>query len=784
MSELVGLIPAAGRGVRAYPYTAAIPKSMLEVDGVPVLQRNVELMRDQLGIREIYVVVGYHGEVIRRRFGDGDALGVRLTYVPNTRLDLELPYSVHLAGQHITRPCCMILADECYVGSNHGEVFLGGEHPDAVVTCALIESEYAKTIRKNYVVTLRDGLIADLIEKPAVVSGRLMGTGTYLLRPELFRLLAEAYQGGLESGPRDWTTWLAVLARGGARIAPAYLAGKYVNINSRDDLNYANYLVRDLRFDQKRTSLIYVVDGEEEASAGPVARFADVPEIDEVVAVARRRTPQLDAVAVRPKVRLALAPSPDTPIGDLVKLGLESATGSVLLMSYSDDTFLPRDVAKLLVYLRDADMVVGTRTTRQMIEQGTNMRGFVRAAHVVLAKLMQLLWLRFECRFTDICCVYRGLWRSTYVTIRENLSASGVEIFPEMVIEVLRARRRIIEIPVNYCNRDLDYPHVRGKYQSVSTFARVIGLLIAKRWQDSSVSSWLRERRQREQAGQGEGALATRDGGARESAAEEADRYRALERAWQDEVGCHLLDKPYEQAGSAAVFEWQSDRLIELLDRTRDGVVVEIGCGKGHFLSRMQSVTAAPQRTLVGLDQSRAVFDLPAHGLAGVQADGECLPFRTASADYVIFDGSLHHCIDYPRALHEAARVLAPNGSLIIFEPVVSRFSTVVHRLLDPIAFRSCAVYESPIDIRYKAAFRQEVVTRVLGQLGLRVRERYSDFLAYPFTGCYAGSLFGRSERFMRLLIALERQIAMVPILGRLARTFAWRFTIVATRTD
>jgi ubiquinone/menaquinone biosynthesis C-methylase UbiE len=513
-----------------------------------------------------------------------------------------------------------------------------------------------------------------------------------------------------------------------------------------------------------------------------VARFAAVPEIDEVVAVARKRTPGLDDVAARPKVRLALAPSDDTPIGDLVKLGLERATGSVLLMSYSDDTFLPRDVAKLLVYLRDADMVVGTRTTRQMIEQGTNMRGFVRAAHVVLAKLMQLLWWRFECRFTDICCVYRGLWRSTYLTIRENLSASGVEIFPEMIIEVLRARRRIIEIPVNYCNRDLDYPHVRGKYQSVATFTGVVALLIAKRWQDSSASRWLRERR--EQIRQGGQALASHKGEDRDSAAEEARRYRALERTWQDEVGCHLLDKPYEQAGSAAVFEWQFDRLIQLLDRSRDGVVVEIGCGKGHFLSRLHSVADAPERTLIGLDQSKAVFNLPRNGVAGVQADGEFLPFRTASADYVIFDGSLHHCIDYPRALHEAVRVLAPRGTLIIFEPVVSRFSRLAHRLLDPIAFRGCTVYESPIDIRYKDAFRQEVVTRVLGQLGLRVRESNSDFLAYPFTGCYAGSVFGRSERFMRLLIALERRIAAVPILGRIARTFAWRFTIVATRTD
>jgi NDP-sugar pyrophosphorylase family protein len=489
----VGLIPAAGKGVRAYPYTATIPKSMLEVDGVPLVERNVELLRDQLAIRDVRIVVGYQGDVIRRHLGDGGALGVAITYVTNPRVDLELPYSVYLAGRDITSPCCMILGDECYVGSNHHEL-PEKRDPAALVTCCLAEAEYLKQVRKNYVVRQSDGLIVDLIEKPKSVSGRLMGTGTYVLDPEVFRRLAKAYRDGPERGPRDWTSWLATLARGGARIAPFLLSGKYVNVNSRDDLNYANYLVRNLGFEQNRVSLVYVIDGEEEAAAGPVARFSEVAELDEVVAVARRDAPALQRVAGG-KVRTVIAPASDTPIGDLLRLGLDRASGRILLVSYSDDTFVPRDVSKLLVYLRDADMVVGTRTTRQMIEQGANMRGIVRAAHILLAKLLQLLWWRFDSRFTDICCVYRGLWRSTYETIRDNLSASGVEVFPEMVIEVLRARRRIIEIPVNYYNRDLEYDYVHSRYQNADTFARILWLMLRKRFADSAVAVWLGKRR-------------------------------------------------------------------------------------------------------------------------------------------------------------------------------------------------------------------------------------------------------------------------------------------------
>ena len=163
---------------------------------------------------------------------------------------------------------------------------------------------------------------------------------------------------------------------------------------------------------------------------------------------------------------------------------LEHATGNICSSSYSDDTFAPRDVGKFLVYLRDADMVVGTRTTRQMIEQGTNMRGIVRAAHVVLAKLLQLLWWRFECRFTDICCVYRALWRSTYATIRDNLSANDVEIFPEMVDRGAAGSAPDHRDPDQLLQPRSRVPAGARPYQTVATFARVIRLLIRRRAAD------------------------------------------------------------------------------------------------------------------------------------------------------------------------------------------------------------------------------------------------------------------------------------------------------------
>ncbi len=479
MTDIVGLIPAAGRGVRAYPYTEMMPKSLLEVDGVPLLQRNIELMRDQLGIEQVYIVVGHFGARISERFGDGSALGVKLTYLENTELDRELPYSVYLGAKQISSYCCMILADECYVGSNHRQL-LESPFEDALITCGVTMAESPKNVRGNYSVELTDGRITGVIEKPQVVTSLLMGTGTYLLHPEALRRLATAFESD-SAPPGDWSTWIDHLARSGEQIRAFEIEGKYVNVNGRVELNLANYMVRARAFEEKKASLVYVADEREESAGETVLRFAERAEIDEVVVATRRVTPSLERANENSKIRLVHVEGADTPVGSLLRRGLDEAQGDVLITAYSDDTFSPRDLPKLLVYLRDADLVVGTRTTRQMIEQGSNMRGSVRLAHVVLAKILELLWWRFDSRFSDICCVYRAVWKTTYGLIKDQLTSTGVEIFPEMVIEVLRARKRVIEIPINYYNNDLESPHVRGKYQNATTFLRIFALMVRKR---------------------------------------------------------------------------------------------------------------------------------------------------------------------------------------------------------------------------------------------------------------------------------------------------------------
>ena len=74
------IILTAGEGTRMRPLTVTKPKTMLQVGGKPILQYNVESLRDA-GINEITMVVGYREEVIKDHFKDGSDHGVNINYV-------------------------------------------------------------------------------------------------------------------------------------------------------------------------------------------------------------------------------------------------------------------------------------------------------------------------------------------------------------------------------------------------------------------------------------------------------------------------------------------------------------------------------------------------------------------------------------------------------------------------------------------------------------------------------------------------------------------------------
>ena len=61
---------AGGRGTRISSLAKDIPKPMLEIAGKPVLEHEIECLKNQ-GYKEIILTIGYLGDVIENYFGDG-----------------------------------------------------------------------------------------------------------------------------------------------------------------------------------------------------------------------------------------------------------------------------------------------------------------------------------------------------------------------------------------------------------------------------------------------------------------------------------------------------------------------------------------------------------------------------------------------------------------------------------------------------------------------------------------------------------------------------------------
>lgn len=73
------VIMAGGKGTRLASVTKNVPKPMVEIDGKPLLEHQIENLKKS-GVDNIILVIGYLGEVIQNYFGDGRKLGVRISY--------------------------------------------------------------------------------------------------------------------------------------------------------------------------------------------------------------------------------------------------------------------------------------------------------------------------------------------------------------------------------------------------------------------------------------------------------------------------------------------------------------------------------------------------------------------------------------------------------------------------------------------------------------------------------------------------------------------------------
>ena len=175
------VILAGGEGRRLRPVSGDTPKPMVELVGVPVMERTVRLLRAQ-GFTELCAALCYRPEVIMDYFGDGSRFGVAMQY----RVQTE-PRGT--AGSVLQ--CADFYGDEDFLIVSGDAVFdfdltaLLERHraEKAAVTMALHPS--AEPLQYGLVLLDRDSRVRHFVEKPdwGHVVTNLVNTGIYCVSP-------------------------------------------------------------------------------------------------------------------------------------------------------------------------------------------------------------------------------------------------------------------------------------------------------------------------------------------------------------------------------------------------------------------------------------------------------------------------------------------------------------------------------------------------------------------------------------------------------------------------
>ena len=154
------IILAAGQGTRLRPVTLTMPKPLVPVANKHLVEYSIDIIRDA-GITEIGMVVNGLDSPIVEAFGDGDELGVEMTYIVQEE-QLGLAHAVNQCREFVgDDPFAVFLSDNIFQDKMTG---LLSDFSETDADAALVLTPVPDPSRFGIAV-VEDGKIQRVVEK-------------------------------------------------------------------------------------------------------------------------------------------------------------------------------------------------------------------------------------------------------------------------------------------------------------------------------------------------------------------------------------------------------------------------------------------------------------------------------------------------------------------------------------------------------------------------------------------------------------------------------------------
>jgi len=223
--QVRAVVLAGGKGTRLAPYTRIIPKPLMPIGDMPILEIMLRQMR-RAGIRQVTLTTGYLDNLLRLFFLDGKRLGLKIDYVQEEK---PLGTSGPLANVKGLTNTFLVTNGDVLTDLDLSEFIAYHHQQGAIATIATHKRKV--TIDLGVVEVDKENSVTNYLEKPDF--NYLVSMGLYVFEPRVLKYI-----------PRDeyldFPALVCNLIAAGEKVSSYPFKGYWEDLGRPDDYERAS----------------------------------------------------------------------------------------------------------------------------------------------------------------------------------------------------------------------------------------------------------------------------------------------------------------------------------------------------------------------------------------------------------------------------------------------------------------------------------------------------------------------------------------------------------------
>lgn len=183
LSQIAVVIMAGGKGTRLYPYTKILPKPLIPIGDIPIIERIIDRFR-AYGISDFYMTVNYKKSMIKSYFSDLNP-DYSVYYVEEDK-PLGTAGGIRLIKDSFH---CPIIVTNCDILIDADYANILKYHKEAGNALTVVSALKNMTVPYGVLHSREDGIITSMEEKPSLTY--FVNTGMYVMEPDMIHKIPE-----------------------------------------------------------------------------------------------------------------------------------------------------------------------------------------------------------------------------------------------------------------------------------------------------------------------------------------------------------------------------------------------------------------------------------------------------------------------------------------------------------------------------------------------------------------------------------------------------------------